>query len=182
MLTRIAARTLMLASLLLLLAACSTSSKTAVRKEQAFAVVPPNESLYVVPFTTVMVPREVDEGIFDEFVDALIAGGDSQQYDFVILKRGLDTIDAEWLASHYYITGDLFAYVEDSGCCNTTIRSRSRLRLFQPGQSEATLVMEYPREIFFDHDYSTISQQRQRLAKDIATTLAGKLLKSLAGS
>lgn len=181
MLIRIAARTLLLTGLCLLLAACG-GSKTAVRKEQTFTVVPPHESLYVVPFTTVMVPGEVNESIFDEFVDALIAGAGSRQYDFIILKRGLDQIDAEWLGSHYYITGDLFAYVEDGGCCNTTIRSRSRLRLYQPGQSEPTLVMEYPREIFFDHDYSTIAAQRYRLAKDIATTLANKLLKSLAGS
>jgi len=166
--------------LLLLLSACQP--KAAVRTEEAFAVVPPDEKLYVVPFTTVMVPRDVEEGIFDEFIDALNLAGEANNYEFVILKQGLPTIGSDWLASHYYLTGDLFAYVEDSGCCSTTIRSRSRLKLFQPGQVEPTLVMEYPREIFFEHDYSSIQVQRQRLAKDIATTLAGRLMKSLSGS
>ncbi|PNU20278.1 hypothetical protein C2E25_08205 [Geothermobacter hydrogeniphilus] len=165
---------------LVLLSACH--QRPAVHTEKGFSVVPPNEKIYIVPFTTVMVPREVEEGIFDQFVDALNAEGVVDRYEFVILKQNLSTIDKDWLADHYYLTGDLFAYVEESGCCATTIRSRSRLKLFQPGQSEPTLVMEYPREIFFEHDYSNILVQRRRLATDIATTLAQKLLKSLAGS
>lgn len=171
---------MLLSCALLLLAGCA--QKPAVRTGDNFAVVPRDEKLYVVPFTTVMVPREVEEGIFDQFIDALNAKGESSRYEFVILKQDLASIGSDWLSSHYYLTGDLFAYVEDSGCCSTTIRSRSRLKLFQPGQSEPTLVMEYPREIFFEHDYSSVHVQRQRLAADIANTLAQKLLKSLAGS
>jgi len=166
----------------LLLLLCACQPKAAVRTDESFTVVPPAEKLYIVPFTTVMVPREVEEGIFDRFVDALNDRAEEGRYEFVILKQELASIDSDWLASHYYLTGDLFAYVEDSGCCTTTIRSRSRLQLYQPGQARPTLVMEYPREIFFEHDYSTIELQRQRLAVDIADTLAQKLLKSLAGT
>ncbi|TYO96673.1 hypothetical protein EDC39_11363 [Geothermobacter ehrlichii] len=167
----------LLCLMLLLVAACS--SRPEVHKKSTFTVVPSEETLYVVPFTTIMVPQAVSEGIFDRFVDALIEKGVDRKYNVVILKQGLKEIAPDWLASHYYITGDLFAYVEESGCCSTTIRSRSRIRLFQPGSTEPVLMMEYPREVFFDHDYSTIEQQRRLLARDIADTLAGYLIDAL---
>jgi len=170
-------RVCLLGLLLLLTAACS--SQPLVEKKRDFSVVPPEETLYVVPFTTVMVPPAVSERVFDRFVDALSEKGIDKKYNVVILKQGLDGIDPGWLATHYYITGDLFAYVEESGCCNTTIRTRSRIRLFQPGSTEPALMMEYPREVFFDHDYTTIEQQRRLLARDIAETLAAYLIDAL---
>jgi len=170
----------LLLALLLLLAACGTSSKeTQVRKAAGFVSPPTKKVLYVVPFLTVMVPPEVEEGIFDLFVDSLNAGGQSREYDFVILKEGLDRIDAEWLAQQDYLTGEIYGYVEDSGCCSTAIRVKSRLQLHQTGHEEPTLTIEYPREIFFEHDYSTLEQERRKLAEEIATTLATRLLAAI---
>ncbi len=168
-----------LGAILILLALTACASHPVVRTEKAFTQVPPGETLYVVPFVTVMVPQTVQEEIFDRFVDVLSEKGVTSRYEVVILKQELERIDPAWLESHYVVVGELFAYVEESGCCNTTIRSRSRIRLFQPGQKEAVMVMEYPREIFFDHDYSTIDKQRRLLARDIAEQLADYLLKTL---
>ena len=132
--------------------------------------------------TTVMVPTEVREGIFDRFVDDLNEEGSSMDYDFVILKQGLEGVDAAWLADKYYIAGDVFAYVEESGCCATTIRVQSRLQVYQPDSTEPVMVVNYPRETFFEHDYSTIAEERTKLAADIADNLAGQLLQALKGS
>lgn len=164
--------------LLLLTLGCSTPALQ-VRQEATFASPPEKRVLFVVPFTTVMVPPEVQEGIFDRFVDALNAGGQLREYDFVILKEGIGTIDAAWLAQQDYITGEVFGYVEESGCCSTAIRLKSRLQLRQPGQETPTLTIEYPRQIFFEHDYTTVELERRRLADDVATTLAQRLLAAL---
>jgi len=171
-----------LSAILMLLVMVACSSHPVVRTEEEFARVPAGETLYVVPFLTVMVPQAVREEIFDRFVDVLSEKGVTSRYDVVILKQELERIEPEWLENHYVVVGELFAYVEESGCCNTTIRSRSRIRLFQPGQKEAVMVMEYPREIFFDHDYSTIDKQRRLLARDIAEQLADYLMKTLSAA
>ncbi len=167
-------------ALLVLLAACGSGSKEVqVRKAAGFVSPPEKKALYVVPFVTIMVPPEVEEGIFDRFVDALNAGGETRDYEFVILKEELERIDAEWLAQQDYITGEIYGYVEDSGCCSTAIRVKSRLQLRQSGQEAPTLTIEYPREIFFEHDYATLEQERRKLAEDIATTLATRLLAAI---
>jgi len=150
-----------------------------LRKAEEFSAPAEKKNLYVVPFTTVMVPVEVEEGIFDRFVDALNAGGQPLEYDFFILKEGLEAVDPQWLRQQDYLTGEIYAYVEDSGCCSTTIRVKSRLQFHQPDRENPTLTLEYPREIFFEHDYSSIEEERRKLADDIATTLANRLLQAL---
>jgi len=167
-------------TLLVLLAACGTGAREAqVRKAAGFVSPPERKVLYVVPFLTVMVPPEVEEGIFDRFVDALNAGGEGREYDFVILKEEFEKIDPEWLAQQDYITGEIYGYVEDAGCCSTAIRVKSRLQWHQAGQEAPTLTIEYPRELFFEHDYTTLEQERRKLAEDIATTLATRLLAAI---
>lgn len=160
---------------------CSPSSPS-VRKTGEFSPKPEKEVLFVIPFTTVMVPAEVEEGIFDLFVDALNERSTETNYEFIILKGGADGVDSAWLADQHYLTGEIFGYVEDSGCCSTSIRIKSRVHLHQPGSDQPTLVLEYPREIFFDHDFSTIEAERSKLAGDVATTLAGRLIDVLTGS
>jgi hypothetical protein len=44
------------------------------------------------------------------------------------------------------------------------------------------MVLNYPREAFFEHDYSTLAEERSKLAADIADHLAGQLLQALKGS
>lgn len=169
-----------LALLFTLLCGCASPSPT-LRKEASFAPRPEREVLFVAPFTTIMVPAEVEEGVFDLFVDALNSAAGEGVPEFVILKGGLDGVDPQWLGDQHYLTGEIFGYVEESGCCSTAIRLKSRVQLHQPGSDVPTLHLEYPREIFFDHDFSTVEVERRKLTEDIASTLARRLLDALAG-
>lgn len=164
--------------LLIFVAGCGSRGPQ-LRKAEGFAAPFEKKVLYVVPFVTVMVPAEVEEEVFDRFVDRLNAGGQPLEFAFVILKEGLETVDPEWLAQQDYLTGEIYGYVEDSGCCSTAIRVKSRLQLHQPGQDAPTLTLEYPRELYFEHDYTSLEQERRRLAENIAATLANQLLHAL---
>lgn len=142
---------------------------------------PADRLLYVVPFLTIMVPAEVEAGVFDHFVDALNEQGAASGYEFVILKEDIETIDPEQLAGRTYLTGEIYGYVEESGCCSTSMRLKSRARLFQPGQTAPTLELSYPKEVFFEHDYSTLVVERRKLMDDISTALADSVLAALNG-
>ncbi|WP_432823668.1 hypothetical protein [Trichloromonas sp.] len=140
------------------------------------------EQVYLAPFISVMVPGSVAEKIFDTFVDKLNADGMDRQYEFVILKGGLDSVDPSWLAERSYVTGEIFGYVEESGCCSTDIRTKSRVFLYRQGSPLPTLKHEHPVKIFFDHDYSTIEKERQNIADNIASELSTKVRDALRGS
>jgi hypothetical protein len=139
------------------------------------------QTIYLVPFTTIMVPPAVAEAVFDRFVETLNDRGVAAGYEFVILKDDLDRVDPAWLRKATYVTGEIFGYVEESGCCSTDIRSKSRLALYRPGSSEPKLRHEYPAQTFFDHDYSTLGAERQKLAERISRNLSDQLLKALVG-
>ena len=140
------------------------------------------DEVYLVPFTTVMVPDAVVETIFDRFVEAMNADGLAEQYNFVILKGGLDSVDSDWRRDHDYVTGEVFGYVEESGCCSTDIRTKSRVSFHRAGSDAPALRHEYPVKTFFDHDYSTIDKERRKLAELIADELAAKVRAALSGS
>lgn len=139
------------------------------------------QTIYLVPFTTVMVPMPVAEAVFDLFVETLNASGPAAGYEFVILKDDLDRVDPAWLRKATYVTGEIFGYVEESGCCSTDIRSKSRLALYRPGSSEPKLRHEYPAKAFFDHDYSTLAAERKKLAERISHDLSHRLIQALDG-
>lgn len=141
----------------------------------------PLETIYLVPFTTIMVPQPVAEAVFDQFVETLNENGGPAGYQFVILKDELEQVDPTWLRKATYVTGEIFGYVEESGCCSTDIRSKSRLALYRPGASEPKMRHEYPAKAFFDHDYSTIEAERKKLAERISLDLSRQLLKALGG-
>jgi hypothetical protein len=148
---------------------------------QPLADAGPLQTIYLVPFTTIMVPLPVAEAIFDRFVETLNQAGSAAGYEFVIFKDDLDRVDPAWLRKTTYVTGEIFGYVEESGCCSTDIRSKSRLALYRPGSSEPKLRHEYPAQTFFDHDYSTLGAERQKLAERISRNLSDQLLKALGG-
>ena len=140
---------------------------------------PPQRKVYIVPFTTLMVPEVVAEGVFDDFVDLLNETSEPGGTEFVILKSGTEKVGHDWLSSRIYVTGELFGYVEDSGCCSTEIRARARVHLFRPGQSAPTFDYELPVKQMFDHDRSTLDQERSRIARQVAETLSAQVLKGL---
>lgn len=135
--------------------------------------------VYIAPFITLMVPPEVQERVFDQFVDTLNQRGAARQLKFVILKQGLDKIDRTWLGARKYALGEIYGYVEDSGCCSTDLRTRVRLTYYRPRETSPSLKFEYPVRVFFDHDHSTLAVERQKLADQIAAALVDELFKAL---
>ena len=135
--------------------------------------------IYVVPFASVMVPGEVRARIFDKFVDTLNQKGEALSLQFVILKKDLKTVAPEWLAVRKYVTGEIYAYVEDSGSNWTELRSKARLVYRSPNQDPPVFKFEFPVKGFFDHDRSTIDIERIKLSDVISATLSSELLKVL---
>lgn len=169
----------------LLLATCLVSGCTAspaiVQRNVDLKAPPSGATLYVVPFAAVMVPQEIVDGIFDRLVDELNATAPNGA-PVVILKRDLKEIDATWLADKYYLTGELFGYVRDSGCCSTELRLRTRVNYHQPGNERPTLTITCPREELFDHDISTFDIERQKLIDELTQTLVVELRRELAAT
>jgi ABC-type phosphate/phosphonate transport system substrate-binding protein len=135
--------------------------------------------VYVVPFVSVMIPQEVSSGIFDKFIDMLNQQGETLGLQFLILKEGLQRVAPEWLAMRKYVTGELYAYVEDRGATSTDLRSKARMTYREPNQEDAAFGFEYPVRSFFDHDHSTIEIERIKMANNIAETLASELINAL---
>ncbi len=171
---------LMLFVCAVILVACTGQVK--VEQKEGFSVPTHPQTVFVVPFTTIMVPAGVSEGLFDRFVDQLNEGPSPVGLEYVILKQGLDAIDAAWLGKRDYVTGEVFAYVEEAGSSTATIRAKSRIRLFQPGRSEPTLQLDYPVEVFYEKDYLSLADARRKLAGKIADSMAQKLREALAGN
>ena len=124
--------------------------------------------IYVIPFVAIMVPNELNDRLFDEFVDQLNQGGEEFGVQFVILKEGLQRVDPDWLAIRKYVTGEIYAYVEDSSCCSTELRTKARMTFHRPGLESPAFTYDYPVKTFFDHDNSTIDVERLKVAEDIA--------------
>lgn len=135
--------------------------------------------VYVVPFITLMVPDAVRERIFDQFVDKLNETGANRKLRFVILKEPLEKIDREWLDARKYVYGEVFGYVEDSGCCSTDLRAKARLTYYRAHHPEPTLRYEFPIRTFFEHNQTSIDVERTRLADQIANALVAELTKAL---
>ncbi len=133
----------------------------------------------MLPFIWLMVPPEVQERVFDQFVDTLNQRGVAQKLKFVIFKQGLDKTQHAWLDARKYALGEIFGYVEDSGCCSTDLRTRVRLTYYRAHQAEPVLKYEYPVRTFFDHDRSTLAVERQKLADQIAAVLVEEMFKAL---
>jgi hypothetical protein len=138
--------------------------------------------VFVLPFTTVMVPNEVSENLFDRFVDKLNQEQPETGLEFVILKQSPQDIGDTWLSEHDYVAGEIFAYVEDKGSSTVSLRARSRLSYYATGLTEPTLKLNYPVEIFFEKDYQSIEAARLQLAEKVAEQLSRKLLETLSGA
>lgn len=169
-------RPYLLGVLFLVLSGCAAEQPLLTRSVR-YVSPPVGEPIFVVPFTVVMVPREVEEGIFDRLVDQLNydLNAEGSGYEFTIVKRPLDEAGRAWLAERSYITGEMFGFVRDSGCCSTELRLRTRLLYYQPGSDAPTLTIDYPRLVLFDHDKSTLEIEQERLIADTVQTLAQRL-------
>lgn len=138
------------------------------------------ESLYIVPFDATLVPPDFGDPIFDAFVDTLNARRKQTKVGrFVILKEDLKEVEPAWLIKQVYISGDIWGYVETSGCCSTEMRVKSRLYLYEPGKNSPTFEVFVPVEGYFDHDRGDITAAKARLGKKLAQDLAEAVIKKL---
>lgn len=161
----------------LLLCSCAASSQPGGPPSSTVRL--QDEQLYIVPFETIMVPQEVSANLFDMFVDRLNRQGVEKGVEFIILKQGLEEIDPVWLATKNYLRGELFAYIEEVGSTMTSIKARSRIRLYQPEQAAPALQITFPTDLFYQNDYSSLPGERRKLAEEIATTLADRFLAAI---
>lgn len=162
---------LLLPMVLLLLQGCSSGPKVVM--SPAFNPIPEDNIVYVVPFTQSLVPEDFSDTVFNEFVDNLNNSRSRTDVKwYYILKEDLKEIDPAWLTRQVYITGELWGYIENAGCCSTELRAKARLNLFEMEQRDSTLEMLFPAEAFFEHDRSTLAEERQRMAKKLARQMA----------
>lgn len=163
---------------LLLVAGCAASPKT-----RNYGTLDPKlerEVLYIVPFDATLVPPDFGDPIFDQFVDFLNARRKETRVGrFVILKEELKEVEPAWLVKQNYVSGDIWGYVENSGCCSTDMKVKSRIYLYEPGKNLPTLEVYVPAEGFFEHDRSTVTVARDRLGKKLAQDLADAVIRKL---
>lgn len=164
---------------LLMLQGCGARAQVSVKPDFN----PPAEldTVYILPFTSSLVPSEVRETVFNEFVDLLnenLKRTGVQQFE--IMKDGLDEVDKKWLDKQVYLSGELWSYIENAGCCQTELRIRSRVGLTEPGKQAPTFEVLLPLDSFFDHDQSTLEKEKIKLAKRLAHELAERVIIPLA--
>lgn len=166
---------------LLLLAGCAPATRVSMAPD--FKPPPEQEIIYVLPFVNTLVPDTFAETVFNDFVDTLndsraLTGGKW----FLIIKDNPKDVDSAWLAKHLYISGELWGYIENAGCCATELRVKARIFFHKPGLNEPVLDISVPMESFFEHDLSTLEVERKKLAKRLTRELDDQFIKALAKS
>lgn len=136
------------------------------------------ETVYVVPFDATLVPADFGEPLFNDFIDRLNAQHKGTKITrFLILKEELKDVEPSWLVKQTYLSGDLWGYVENSGCCSTEMKVKSRIYLYEPGKTEPSLEIFVPIEDFFEHDRISTTAAKARMSKKLAWKLADTLIK-----
>lgn len=169
---------LLLLGALLILSGCVTGPVT--KDYSAFDPRVEREVLYIVPFDATLVPPDFGDPIFNQFVDILNARSQQTKVGrFVILKEELKEVEPAWLIKQVYISGDIWGYVETSGCCSTEMKVKSRIYLYEPGKNAPTFEVFVPAEHYFDHDRSDIAGAKSYLGNKLARDLAEAVIKKL---
>ncbi len=162
----------------LLLTGCSTAPSI-----KDYSVLDPQlerESVYIVPFDATLVPPDFGDPIFDQFVDILNSRRKQTKVGrFVILKEELKEVEPAWLIQQVYISGDIWGYVEKSGCCSTEMKVKSRIYLYEPGKNTPTFDVFVPVEHYFEHDRGDVTVEKARLGTQLALDLAEAVIKKL---
>ena len=138
------------------------------------------ETVYVIPFDTTLVPSDLGEPLFNEFVDRLNANRKNTRVaKFLILKEEIKEVEPAWLVKQTYISGDIWGYLESSGCCSTEIKVKSRLYLYESGKNEPSLEIFVPETDFFEQNRLSITAAKTHMAKKLAHRLADAIIRKL---
>ena len=166
-------------NLSLLLAGCAATNANTPKVTGRSASQPgvERDAAYVMPFVTTLVPAKFAETTFNTFVDDLndhLEG--TGILGFYIIKEEPQDVDPSWLTKQLYVTGEVWGYVEEVGCCSAELRVKARLRLHEEGVKEAVAELYFPMETYFEFDRTTLEAERERFAKRVAATMASQLL------
>ncbi len=170
-------------SILLLLCTLTGCATANVRISPAFTIAQNQLMVPIVPFTNTLVPETFSEAVFNDFVDILNENQLKSGFSwFGIVKDDMKTLEKVLSPGHIYITGEVWSYIENSGCCSTEIRVKSRLRISRVVSQELLWEAEIPIDSFFEHDSSTFPIEREKIAKRLATAMTMEILKALQGA
>lgn len=160
---------------LLIFAGCAPAPRISV--SPGFTPPTVQEDVYVVPFIVTLAPEPFSNPLFNAFVDDLNAMRKlTGVRQFLILPNDLKDLDPAWLSKQTYVTGEVWGYIENSGCCQTELRAKAKITLFEPGKKEPSVEIAIPLEAFFEHDASSLEREREKLARRMARELSARLI------
>lgn len=164
--------------LFLMVSGCASGPR--IQTSQAFTIAQNQKMVPIVPFANTLVPAQFSEMVFNDFVDGL---NDNQKQAgfswFGIVKDDLKELEKVLQPTHVYISGEIWSYIENSGCCSTEIRVKSRLRIYRVNSRELLWEAEIPLDSFFEHDASTFPLEREKIGKRLSNTMVKETLKAL---
>jgi hypothetical protein len=163
---------------LLLFSGCAAGPK--IQTSPSFTIANTQKMVPIVPFANTLVPEAFSEMVFNDFVDGM---NDHQQQAgfswFGIVKDDMKELEKVLLPTHIYITGEIWSYIENSGCCSTELRVKSRLRIHRVQSRELLWQAEIPLDSFFEHDASTFPLEREKIGKRLSNSMIKETLKAL---
>lgn len=165
----------------LLFAGCAAGPK--IQTSQAFTIAQNQKMVPIVPFANTLVPAAFAETVFNDFVDGM---NDQQRQAgfswFGIVKDDMAELEKILLPTHIYISGEIWSYIENSGCCSTELRVKSRIRIFRVKSRELLWEAEIPLDSFFEHDKSTFPLEQEKIGKRLSDIMIRETVKALKGA
>lgn len=167
--------------LLLLLTACSSSRVT--HSSPAFNIATNQKMLPILPFTATLVPAQLGETVFNDFVDGMNENQARAGFSwFGIVKDDITALEKVLPPSHIFINGEIWSYIENAGCCSTELRIKSRIRVYRLLSRELLWEAEFPMESFFEHDNSTLVAERAKLGRRLTDAMVKETVNALHGA
>ncbi|HZV83064.1 MAG TPA: hypothetical protein VFF53_12945, partial [Geobacteraceae bacterium] len=118
--------------LLVLLVAAGCGSNRAALVSPAYSISQSQTMLPILPFNNILVPDTFAETVFNDFVDNLNDNRAKSGFSlFAIIKENLSDVEKVLTPAHIYLTGEIWSYLENAGCCATELRVKSRLRIYR---------------------------------------------------
>ena len=166
--------------LLMTLSGCATGNE---RTSQAFTIAQNQKMVPILPFSNTLVPESFSTEVFNDYVDNMNDSRDKTGFSlFAIIKDDLKSTEKVLSAAHIYVSGEIWSYIVDAGCCSTALRVKSRLRIYRVNSRELLWEAEIPMESFFEHDSSTLAVEREKLGKRLSASMSRMTIKALQGA
>ena len=168
---------LLLLAMVSLLAAGGCAGANRVLVAEPFIVPATQEVLPILPFVGTLVPEEFSTAVFNNCVDILNDNHAQTSIKwFSIIKDDLQDVTKALPPDHLYVAGELWSYIENSGCCSTELQVKARVRVVKAGTQEQLFEVEIPMSSFFEHDRSNLTTERSRLAMRLSREMAAQIL------